>query len=402
MLKNFGSIYDGFSMKIDKSQLSEEQLKDLEIYHHNRKQLKTLEEIASMAQEVITLAEKDKYGKSIGDLGVLLTDIRESLAELKKKEVNIPDYAKPIVAELKKLKLNPQIKVNTPDVNVPEITIPQINVPEIDVKGLKKAFAEAIKQIPETKIPESDYSPVLQVLEGISEQLASIDVGTRLNPTGNVKVINASEIGGGGGLTDAELRATPVKVDDDETQTKLDTIAGNQLPDNHQVTVSNPTADPETGLAKDATLTNNTQTTQLVDAGGEAATVTGGKLDVNASVDTTGLALDTSLNSIALSAATGVASGAGDTTILSVAGGTQVRIYHWSAVPTTSSTTDVNIVFKIGSNSIQGWRTNTNGGGWAHSPKNGLSYFEGADGEDVVINLSGADSIRWNLSYEIV
>lgn len=39
--------------------------------------------------------------------------------------------------------------------------------------------------------------------------------------------------------------------------------------------------------------TNGDQKTQIVDAGGEAVTVTGGKLDVNASVDTTGLATST-------------------------------------------------------------------------------------------------------------
>jgi hypothetical protein len=36
-----------------------------------------------------------------------------------------------------------------------------------------------------------------------------------------------------------------------------------QLPDNHNVTVSNPTADPETGLSKDATLTDGSQVTKI-------------------------------------------------------------------------------------------------------------------------------------------
>ena len=44
------------------------------------------------------------------------------------------------------------------------------------------------------------------------------------------------------------------------------------------------------GDASAANQTNGNQKTQVVDAGGEAVTVTGGKLDVNASVDTTGLA----------------------------------------------------------------------------------------------------------------
>lgn len=45
------------------------------------------------------------------------------------------------------------------------------------------------------------------------------------------------------------------------------------------------------GDASASNQTDGSQKTQIVDPGGEAATVTGGKLDVNASVDTTGLAL---------------------------------------------------------------------------------------------------------------
>lgn len=48
-----------------------------------------------------------------------------------------------------------------------------------------------------------------------------------------------------------------------------------------------------TGLATDTIQTNGSQKSQLVDAGGEAATVTSGKLDVNAAIDTTGLATST-------------------------------------------------------------------------------------------------------------
>lgn len=47
------------------------------------------------------------------------------------------------------------------------------------------------------------------------------------------------------------------------------------------------------GGATSANQTNGTQKTQIVDAGGEAVTVTGGKLDVNATIDTTGLATTT-------------------------------------------------------------------------------------------------------------
>lgn len=99
---------------------------------------------------------------------------------------------------------------------------------------------------------------------------------------------------------------------------------------------------------------------------------------------------------------TGVATASGDTVILAVAGGFKVQVYHVSFVPTTSSAVDRDVAVKIGSRTILGWRTNKNGGGFARSKKNGQGWWEGADGEDVVINLSGADSIRWNLDYDIV
>lgn len=102
-----------------------------------------------------------------------------------------------------------------------------------------------------------------------------------------------------------------------------------------------------------------------------------------------------------LTTATGVATASGDTTIVTVDPGDKIQIYAVSFVPTTSSTNDRNVTIKIGSTPVIGWRTVTAGGGYAESYKND-QWIEGADGEDAVINLSGADSIRWNIKYKIV
>jgi len=59
--------------------------------------------------------------------------------------------------------------------------------------------------------------------------------------------------GGGGGLTDTQLRATPVPVTI-PTPTPVSDNGGSLTVDG-TVAISNPTANPETGLAKDATLT---------------------------------------------------------------------------------------------------------------------------------------------------
>ena len=66
-------------------------------------------------------------------------------------------------------------------------------------------------------------------------------------------------------------------------------VTGNKLDVNATVSI--------TGGATESNQTDGSQKTQIVDAGGEAVTITGGKLDVNASIDTTGLALDATLGS---------------------------------------------------------------------------------------------------------
>lgn len=99
---------------------------------------------------------------------------------------------------------------------------------------------------------------------------------------------------------------------------------------------------------------------------------------------------------------TDVISTAGDNTVLSVAPGTRVRLYHISFVPTVSAAADLDVVLKIGASLINGWRTNFKGGGFSRSPKSGQGWWEGGDGEDVIFNLSAAEPIRYNLEYEII
>ena len=71
-----------------------------------------------------------------------------------------------------------------------------------------------------------------------------------------------------------------------------DTVKSSDVATVHGLVVLNPDGSAvgaPVGGATAANQTDGSQKTQIVDAGGEAATVTGGKLDVNASIDTTGL-----------------------------------------------------------------------------------------------------------------
>lgn len=72
-----------------------------------------------------------------------------------------------------------------------------------------------------------------------------------------------------------------------------DSVKSVDIPAVHGMVVVNPDGSAvgaPVGGATASNQTNGSQKTQIVDSGGEAVTVTGGKLDVNASIDTTGLA----------------------------------------------------------------------------------------------------------------
>lgn len=183
--------------QIDRARLTSEQQAQLETYQHNTTQLQILEDIAKMTHEVINVLD-DKKG--MDKVGVLLVDIRESLGALNAKEaLETPDFAKPVVEAVSRLEKALSASIKAIDVK-PNVTLdaPQVNVspPSVDLKGVEravaeipKAFEQAIKLIPKT--PEADFSPLLKVWEGISEQLVSIESATRLKPIpGTMKVTN--------------------------------------------------------------------------------------------------------------------------------------------------------------------------------------------------------------------
>lgn len=190
--------------KIDESKLTPEQRDKLDAYNQTQEKLTVLTDTADMVQEIVTLLDSSaKQGKEVG---AVLLDIREKLGSLNSKEApETPDYAKPVVEAVSKLEselssliraidLKPNIKVNAPQVNV--------TPPDVDLKGVEKAlsampkaFEAAIKLIPPVDIPETDFKPLLDAWEGISEQLVSIENATRLKPLpGSIRVTNLSEV----------------------------------------------------------------------------------------------------------------------------------------------------------------------------------------------------------------
>lgn len=134
------------------------------------------------------------------------------------------------------------------------------------------------------------------LLDGASPTTKATVRASTVDGTKNGLVVvnpDGSNIGGGsgGGLTDTQLRATPVPVSGTISTGLTQPLTDTQLraaavpvsiasmpstpvtgtfyqatqPVSGTVAISNPTTNPETGLAKDATLTGGTQKTKLTD-----------------------------------------------------------------------------------------------------------------------------------------
>lgn len=188
--------------KIDRTKLSVDELAKLEQYEFNLKQVKRLKDIQDIMSDVAgTLADSsDTSEETAKKFGALLTDIRESLSSLNKKETpESPDYAKPVVEELKKLEKALSIAIKSIDTK-PQVNVaaPQVTVePKIDLKGVEKvlkdmpaAFEKAIKLIPQNKV--IDYTD--QFTEML-DQLRSIDTASRLKPQFPVSQLNSINTG---------------------------------------------------------------------------------------------------------------------------------------------------------------------------------------------------------------
>jgi len=195
--------------KIDEMKLTPEQRDKLDTYYQTQDQLKTLQDLADMTHELVNLATdtKENTGK-LEALGAIFTDAREQLVKLNEKTApEAPDYAKPIVAALYKLETTfkaqkaPEVNVEAPNVSVAAPDFTEFNKA---LEDLPIAFKEAIKLIKIPAVPQTDFTPMLKAWEGISAQLESIDIATRMKPLpGSMKVTNpdGSAIGSVSGST---------------------------------------------------------------------------------------------------------------------------------------------------------------------------------------------------------
>lgn len=342
--------------------LTPEQRDKLDTYYQTQDQLKTLQDLADMTHELVNLATdtKENTGK-LEALGAIFTDAREQLVKLNEKTApEAPDYAKPIVAALYKLETTFKAQ-KAPEVNVeaPNVTVAAPDFTEFNkaLEDLPIAFKEAIKLIKIPAVPQTDFTPMLQAWEGISAQLDSIDTATRMKPLpGSMKVTNpdGSLIGGSGGLTDAELRASPVIVGQDAT------FNVNSYP----VIYDGATPGPVPG-----DFTNGIDT------------------------DVTRLPNDT------YSAVTVDASTSGDTTIVAITN--TARLYYISLSANGANSADVTATVRIGAS--EKFKVSLKAGSiFARNIGAGRRYLTGSSGDDIVVNLSDAQTVHVSVEYEDV
>ncbi len=204
---------------------------------------KLLEDVESRKPEVQSLAELKKVSKSLEglsaylqkqnqttektslDLADVLLDVKEALDEFTSQEApEQPDFSKPVVGAVKDLKTALTAAIKGIEVS-PKVAAPNVKVdaPKIDLSGVEKAMKEipkaleaAIKKIPKTEVPKTDFKPLADKLDDMLIKLGEIDTGVRLKPqTPNVmKVTNVdgSAIGGGSTATNYAKR-----VEEDST-----------------------------------------------------------------------------------------------------------------------------------------------------------------------------------------
>lgn len=194
--------------RIDPSKLDEPQRQALEKWSQNKQIISYLSDMADSFQAINILLKDSEAtdSKKQKEMGALLTDMRESLTTLKDKETpESPDYAKPVVdalerlfkpltASVKAIDVKPNVKVDAPQVNVdsPSVNVDLKGVEKVLKTDLPKAFKESMKLIP--KPDKFDPKPLLDAYKELGKKLDDIDIGVRMKPSGNTKIVNPAEV----------------------------------------------------------------------------------------------------------------------------------------------------------------------------------------------------------------
>jgi hypothetical protein len=216
-------------MGVDYSKVDPKTRELIEKVQKNRPDVLSLEELkkatAKLDALLVYLQKQNRTAEKTSlDLADVLFDVKESLDEFSSQEApEMPDFAKPVVKAVEDLKTVLAASIKAIEVS-PKIAAPNVKVeaPKIDLSGVEKAVKEvskvveaAIKKIPKTEIPKTDFKPLVQKFDVMLEKLENIDTGVRMKAqTPNVmKVTNVDGTPVGGSTTTNYI----TKIDDTTT-----------------------------------------------------------------------------------------------------------------------------------------------------------------------------------------
>lgn len=206
--------------------------------------------------EAVQTLQKDYETKGVAGLSKQLTALVDKLDGVSKvlnnSKVEVDSGLQKTIDSLQKsidaIDFNPSVNVKAPAVKV--VTTP------VDLSSVEDGLRAVVESIEKQEAPETDLTPVISGLSDVQNAITSLRF-----PVPNY-VLPFKDING------------------EAVQAQLD--SNGKLPISGTITVDT------TGLATSANQTNGSQLAQIVDAGGEAVTVTGGKLDVNATISGAG------------------------------------------------------------------------------------------------------------------
>ncbi len=193
-------------MGIEYSKLDPQTRKLLEDVESRKPEVQSLAELKKVSQSLEGLSaylqrQNQTTEKTSGDIADVLLDVRDALDEFTSQEApEQPDYAKPVVGAVEDLKTALTVAIKGIEVS-PQVAAPNVKVdaPKIDLSGVEKAMKEipkaleaAIKKIPKTEIPKTDFKPLTAKFDEMLAKLDEIDTGVRLKPQSptTIKVTN--------------------------------------------------------------------------------------------------------------------------------------------------------------------------------------------------------------------
>lgn len=286
---------------------------------HKAESLKAFE---SLSGEIRTLLSSlEKTGSKTLDKDFVsavkgLEKVASSLSDIKVTSDNdIKDAIRGLAYAFANLDLKPQVNVAPAKV--------EVNERPIDFKPVIDAIKKLDKKAPEVKIDLEKLSDSMaSVKKAIEDQ--SFPVANFVLPFKDASKSTQALVDSDGHVQVDVLSAPAVTIDTTglATTAKQDTIIGHLDGVEGLLT----TIDADTSVLAGVSYATSTkqsdgsQKTQIVDAGGEAATVTGGKLDVNATATLAGTAIPISGATEAVGVA--IVDGSGNQ-ITSFGGGTQ-------------------------------------------------------------------------------